>query len=303
MVALILAGIYAVCYAAIKTGLPYAPPLRFGGLRATIAGLFLLLMLRVMHRPVVPPRRLWRGVLGLAVLGTAVPFGAMFSSPKLTGTALASVLGNTTPLISLLLALPLLGERLSARKLVAIVLGLLGVTLLAAAGGPEGRVSWTLALPILAATGFSFASVWVKRMDLGGAVLETTGWQLALGGGLLLVASAVVESQRVSWTPTFLEVLIFLALVGSALTTTVWYWLLQRDEVGRLSVALFLTPAIGVTLGVVLFKERLAPNQLVGIGLILSALVAMTWKRPARSVGGPNTPQRSTSQGASVRRS
>lgn len=270
-----VAAAYAVCYSAIKAGLPYAPPLRFGGLRAVIAGTSLLALLPVIGRPLLPPRRLWPGVLVLAAIGTTMSYGAMFSSPGRTGAGIASVLGNITPLIVVALAIPLLGERVTRGKVVALFLGLTGASLVAYSGATDGNASWGIMLPLLAALGFAISSVLVKRLNLGNAVLEVAAWQFLLGGLALLGASVLVEPGAIVWQGTFGAILVFLGVIGTALTTVVWYWLVQRDEVGRLSIVLFLEPALGLGLAFLLFNERLSFPQVLGVGLLFSAFLVI----------------------------
>ena len=81
----VLAVSYALCYAAIKQGLVYAPPLVYAGLRASVGGAALLVVAAVIRRPVLPPRRLWQWIPLLAFAGTFVEYGAMFLSPGRTG--------------------------------------------------------------------------------------------------------------------------------------------------------------------------------------------------------------------------
>lgn len=70
-----------------------------------------------------------------------------------------------------------------------------------------------------------------------------TAWQSLLGALPLFALSAVWEgAQRVQWTLSFVVLLLLLGPGGTALTTTVWYWLIQRDDAGRLSLYLFLVP-------------------------------------------------------------
>lgn len=57
--AIVAAILYAVCYSGIKSGLAFAPPLRFAALRAAGGGALLLAVLAVKHQSLVPPRRLW----------------------------------------------------------------------------------------------------------------------------------------------------------------------------------------------------------------------------------------------------
>jgi drug/metabolite transporter (DMT)-like permease len=102
----------AACYPAIDVGLAFAPPLRFAGTRTLLGGLVLLLVLVLRRKPLWPEARLARWILPLGGLATTFTFGAMFASPAYTGAGIASVLGNTQPLIIMVLA-----HRFSMNKL------------------------------------------------------------------------------------------------------------------------------------------------------------------------------------------
>lgn len=295
---LLLAAVYAVCYTAIKLGLAFAPPIRFASFRALGAGTALLFLIMLWRQPLLPPRRHWPWLGAVAATGTIVAYGAMFLSPGHTGAGLAAVLGNTTPLLIVGLAAVVLGERITRRKLAALALGLLGVMLTAATGLASSTQSSVLgeALPLLAAAGSATESVLVKRIGLGADILRFTAWQLLLGGGVLLLVSTWLErGAGIAWTPTFISLLLFLALVGTAFATALWYWLLQRDEVGRLSVALFLAPVVGLVLAVALFGERLGAVELAGVAITVSGIGIVLTATPGcardrdlarRSVGG-----------------
>ena len=245
---MLLAAIYAVCYAAIKAGLAFAPPLRFAGLRAVAAGAVLVPVVLLLGPPVLPPRRTWAGLFALAATGTILSYGAMFLSPGRTGAGIASVLGNTTPLIVMVLAAAFLGESITRSKATALGLGLAGAGLIAfpAISAPGRGGVWGVFLPLLAASGAAAEGVLAKRMRLARELVCVAAWQLLLGGAGLLLLSAWFEPGRtVEWGPRFIGLLLFLALVGTAGATTLWYWLVQQEEVSRLSLVLFLVPSAG----------------------------------------------------------
>lgn len=272
---LLLAAVYALCYSAIKAGLVFAPPLRFAALRALGGGGAILPLLQLSGGPWLPPRWQWPWIAAVAASGTVLAYGAMFLSPGRTGAGLASVLGNTTPLVIILLAAVVLGERITLPKAAALSLGLLGVALTASPAFTSPGRSGLLgeALPLLAAVGTATESVLVKHIGLGRDVLRFTAWQLLLGGGSLLLISAWLEGgMDVAWTASFVGLLGFLAVIGTAFATTLWYWLVQQDEVGRLSLALFLAPVAGLLLAVAFFGERLRPVELAGVAATLSGL-------------------------------
>lgn len=266
----------AACYPAIKVGLEFAPSLRFAGLRTLVGGLALLLVLLIRRKPLWPEARLARWILPLGLLATTLTFGAMFASPAYTGAGIASVLGNTQPLIIIVLAALFLGENIGLRKALALLLGLAGVTLLAlpALRGQIGHNLLGAMLALGSSASAAVASVTVKRLHPGKDLMSLTAWQLVAGSVVLLGLSAFFEPQgTIAWTGGFVGILLFLALAGTALSTWLWFWLLQRAEAGRLSMFLFLVPVLGLFIAIGAFGERLNLLQVGGVTLILIAVL------------------------------
>ncbi|GMV05194.1 MAG: hypothetical protein AMXMBFR53_14730 [Gemmatimonadota bacterium] len=271
---LVLAVVYALCYSVIKAGLEYAPPLRFAGLRTVAAGFALLAYLGLSgHRPLLPPRSTWPGLLALSAIGTVVLYAAMFMSPGVTGAGIASVLGNTGPLFAVALATPVLGERVTSRKAVALVVGTAGAILVAypAVTDPNAPGLLGALLPVTAAAAAAGSAVLLKWLSVGDDLMPVVGWQLLIGGVVLLGASALLETDhRVSWSVVFWGYLAFLAVPGTAFASAAWYWLVQREDVGRISIILMvLVPALGLGLAWAFFGETVRPLSLAGVALAL----------------------------------
>jgi drug/metabolite transporter (DMT)-like permease len=169
----------AACYPAIKVGLEFAPPLRFAGARTVMGGMALLLVLAIRRKPLWPVARLVRWILPLGVLATTFTFGAMFASPAYTGAGIASVLGNTQPLIIIVLAALFLGEKLSLSKVLALGLGLAGVTLLAlpALREQSGHPLLGAMLALGSSASAAVASITVKGLHPGKDLMSLTGWR------------------------------------------------------------------------------------------------------------------------------
>ncbi|GEM_PF-3695209 len=88
----------------------------------------------------------------------------------------------------------------------------------------------------------------------------------------------VERGVAVQWTVQFVTVLLFLALIGTALTTAVWYWLVQRDDVGRLTLFLFLIPVFGLAIAAWVFGEQISRTESVGIALTIAGVGAAAWE-------------------------
>ncbi len=278
LIVLGLTTIYPVCFIAIKAGLPFMPPLRFAGLRALIGGLALLGLMAALRRPLLPPRRSWPAVVALGITSTTIAFGAMFLSPGRMGAGIASVLGNTQPVIVPALAALFLGERMTHGKSIALVLGMIGVALLAspALAGPEASGVLGPVLALAASGGLAFGSVIVKRIGAEIDLLALTAWQLLVGSLPLLAVSIMVERDAVvAWNATFVGLLLFLALIGTALATAIWYWLIRHDDVGRLTMFFFLVPVFGLTLAALVFGEAIGLQEGAGVVVTLAEIGAV----------------------------
>lgn len=290
----------AACYPAIKVGLEFAPSLWFGGLRSLVGGLALLLVLVIRREPLWPEARVARWILPLGLVATTFTFGAMFASPAYTGAGIATVLGNTQPLIIIVLAALFLGERTGWSKGLALGLGLAGVILLALPGLREqtGHPFLGAMLALGASVSAAVATLTVKRIRPGNDLMALTAWQLVAGSIVLLGLSAVFEPQEtIAWTGGFVGVLLFLALAGTALGTWLWFWLLQRAEAGQLSLYLFLVPVFGLLIAMGGFGERLNAVQGSGAALLLAAVAVVVfagWSGTARTQIPPGTESRTS---------
>lgn len=276
LAAIVVALAYAGCFAAIRIGSPYIPPLEFAGSRALLAGLVLIACSGASRKGWLPPRRLLRWLPVLAGVVTA-QYAAMFFSLESVTTGLASAFANSGPLFLVAMAVPVLGERLSRRSLAALAFGAVGVGLLAwSSGQGDGSRNAGALLPLLVAVAAATETVILKRIRVGSALLSLAGWQLVVGSLPLLILSAWMEPTPARWTPTSLGSLAFLALPGTALGLSLWYWLIQREPVARLAGFMFMVPVAGVILGWALFGEALSGRQVLGLTLALGGILVVS---------------------------
>lgn len=276
----LLTLIYALCFTAIKSGLPFIPPVLFGALRAFFGGIVLLIFLAAIKQRIMPRSYEYRWIIAIGLIATTVVYGGMFLSPGRTGAGIASVLGNLSPLFAVVLAAAVLHEKVSTYTKIAVGMGMLGVLLISFPdlfiGGFVGIAGPLLALA--ASLGAAAGNVLVKKMDNEGSILVVTAWQLVVGSLPLFLLSLLFEQGRpVVWNETSLGLLFFMAVIGTALTTAVWFWLIQRHDVGKLSLSLFLIPVFGLLIAAAVFKEKIHINEILGIASILfgTALLAM----------------------------
>jgi drug/metabolite transporter (DMT)-like permease len=300
-----LTPLYAICFVAIRIGLSDAPPLAFAALRVLLAGLALLALAWWHGDRLWIPRHYWMALLLLTLTSGIIGYGTMFLSPGSAGAGVASVLGNTQPLVVIALAATFLHERLTWRKGTALVIGILGVILISTAAlestnaaGPVGAL-----FAQASAVAFGASTVVVARLAPDAPLLSLTAWQFLLASFPLAGLSLILERQTTQLlNPAFLALVVALALLGTALTTSVWYWLVQRDDAGRLSLVLFLVPVLGVGLSMLTLGEQIGWREGVAIVLTLSGVLLApradkhegqnTTGKPASSISNAHTYER-----------
>ena len=75
--------------------------------------------------------------------------------------------------------------------------------------------------------------------------------------------------------------LLYLAILGSAVTFTIYYWLLANMKATRLALMSYLIPIVAVAVGALLFDEPLRPRLLAGSALVLGGVVIVNQRRRA----------------------
>src|SRR3954468_16240793 len=163
-----LAAVWGASYLFIRIAVPALGPFPLVGARVAIAAVVIWLAMRAMgQRPVV--RAHWRPLLGLGAINAAIPF-TLISAAELHITAsLAAMLTATAPLWSAVFSAAWLGERLSGRRSMGLLLGLVGVGVLVGWSpiAPTRPVILSIAALLVATAGYGLAGVYTKRMLAG----------------------------------------------------------------------------------------------------------------------------------------
>lgn len=260
---------WGACFVAVRWGLRDAPVLWFATLRALVAGAALLALATVQRRPLPAGSRQWSLIGLLAVTNTTIGFAAMFAGVNGLATGTAAVLTNAQPLLILLPAWWLYGEKVTVRTSLGLTIGFAGLVVVAVPGG-GGSGAW---FSILAAAAITFGTLLSRRLA-GIDLVQAAGWHFLIGGVILAgIAGAVEGLPRIDWTLRFVLLLAFLALVGSALAFWAWFTETLRSPLGQLAAWTFMAPVFGILFGLVLAGER--PGGWTGAGMVL--VLASLW--------------------------
>ena len=286
----LLVAVWGTTWSVIQIGLQRTPPLGGVAIRFLLAGAVLWAIARARGIPLgrkPHERRLWVVNAGLAF---ALSYGIVYWAEQWVPSGLVSVLFATYPLfIALFAPLALPGERLSLGEGVGMVLAFAGVAAIFSAdfdnlGGRAGFIAAIVMLGSPAAA--AIATICVKRW--GGSIhpLSLTAAPMVLGGAAMGGFALAFERGRpYVWDGPAIGAILYLSLAGSALTFTLYYWLLAYLPAKRLALITYLIPLIAVTIGT-LRGERLTTRILLGsaiviLGVALALHIDSRRKRPS----------------------
>jgi drug/metabolite transporter (DMT)-like permease len=280
---LLLATCWGSAYTFIKVGIETIPPVTLIAARTLIAGALLLAILRLRGLRMPRDRAVWGRFLVQACFNSAVPFTLIAWAERSIDAGLAVILNSLTPVVTFLItALVTRHETVSSRKLLGVVAGLSGASLIIGVGALDGLGRDVLAqLAVVAATVcYACAAIYGKTFKGLDPMMPAAG-SLVCGAVLLLPASLVIDHP---WTlsPSLpsLAALLALSVFSTSLAFVIYFRLVQTlGSVATTSQAYLRVP-IGVAIGALFLGERLPLTAWIGLAFVMIGVFAMTL--PAR---------------------
>lgn len=207
-------------------------------------------------------------VSSISVRFFALLFVAAFRLPG----GVAATAGALQPIIASVVAAFLLGEAFTRRTAAAGAIGVAGVAMLVlgpdAALDPIGVVA-ALAGTVSMAAGVVLTKYWGRPVDL----VTFTGWQLTVGGLMLIPVALIAEGVPTEVSGRNLAGFFWLAVFGTGLAYANWFRGVGRLPVSMASFLALLSPLVATTIGWLALDERLSPLQALGAILVLVAVI------------------------------
>lgn len=254
------------------------PPLTIVFVRVGLAALLLLPLIRIYRIPVPSTLAGWRPFIVMALLNNVLPFSLLVSGQTMIASGLASVINAMTPVFTVLVLAAFGEERLIARRVAGVVLGLFGVIVLRGVDlHVDTQQSFGILLCLGATVVFGFSALWAKREMQGVEPLAAATFQLICSSVMMFVLSMAIDRP---WQLPMPHLATVLALVGlAALSTSLAYILffqiIRGSGPGNVMLVTLLVPVTAIALGYVLLGEVVTPREIVGALIIASGLLIM----------------------------
>jgi len=257
----------------MATGIKSISPIWMGVFRVAGAAAVVITIGMAKGKLRVPPRQDLPMIASLAVFRLAAVFVLVFTALQMVPPGRSSVVVWTTSLWTVPIAAIFLGERMSGRRWVGLLLGVTGVIVLFEPWSfdwSEPGVALGHALLILAAITNAATAVHIRGHRWTITPLEAIPWQLVGAGVIMVALGLVVEGPPViDWTPQ----LVWVVLYQGVLATGIAFWaqivILRNLSAVSTNLTLMAVPVVGVVSSAILLGEEVTTSLAIGLMLVI----------------------------------
>ncbi len=271
----LLTCIWGYNWVVMKEALRYSGAFQFSAIRTLIGAFVLFAVLIVMRKPLKPEQTPW--VILLGILQTTGFTGMIIWALVEGGAGKIAVLTYTMPFWVLVLAWPLLGEKIRGMQWLAVFFSITGLACILEPWHLRGSML-SNSLGVLAGISWALSVILAKKMHakIHMDLLSLTAWQMLFGSLPLVVVALLVPSQPMHWTPYLIGATLYNIIPANAVAWLLWLYALRHLPAGIASMGTLLTPVIGVAAAWIELGETPSDFELVGMLLIGSALLTLT---------------------------
>lgn len=276
-----LSALWGSSYLFIKIAVDgHLAPTELVLLRLLLAAAVLYLVARAQGLRLPREWRLWRAFAVMGLVGAAMPFTLISWGETMIDSSLAAILNATVPIITVLLAhFWTRSERLTATRLLGVVIGFAGVVVLVGASSAHGHSIALLGVAALLVSSLCYSAVAIYARGAFHnvpAVLASTG-QMLFGAIFLAVPGIIAgATSRQAPAPAAVAATVALAMLGTVGAYLLYYRLIARVGATRTTMSTYLLPAFAVVYGALFLHEEVGPRLLLGFALILAGVAVVS---------------------------
>jgi drug/metabolite transporter (DMT)-like permease len=263
--------LWSSSFIASRIGLRHLSPLLFIAVRMCLCAAVLVAVMLALRRPWGVLRKVWLHCAVAGVLMNAVLLCAAHVAMTRVPAAPIALIQTLNPLLTAVLAWPVLGERLRPVQWFGLLLGATGVVLIVGMAALHSRVELNmLLLTVLGVVALCGGTLYFGRFCRGVPLLEGTTVQFLAASAACLAAMAAFETPQADWTRGTVAAVAWNAAFVSLGGMVLYFVMLRRGTAARATANFYLMPGTVALLAWALLGEALAP--LTVVGLLVSSL-------------------------------
>ena len=273
----VLTLVWGTNWIAMKQAVTYAHPVLYNIDRTWTAVIVLFVVLVLRRRPLLPES--WLAVAVTGFFQTTVNMGSTTMAVADGGAGRAAVLVFTMPFWTVLLAWPILNERVRGMQWVALALALAGLVLVVEPWRWEGELK-SKAWACLSGFGWACGTIAMKffQRTRNFDLLNFIAWQMLLGVLPLSLLPLALPLPETRWTIPYVALLAVTGAVASGFGFVLWVGVLRFLSAGTASLNMLAIPVIALLSSMAVFDEKLSPSEWTGIACIGAGLLVISFR-------------------------
>jgi drug/metabolite transporter (DMT)-like permease len=284
-------------YLGIRIVVEHIPPAMMGASRYLLAGLPMLGWCALRGRRIALTRSdFWR-VLAIGVLLLTGGNVVLAWAEQYVPSGLAALIVAVVPIwVAVIESILPRGERLAARGLAGLALGIVGLGVLMwprlLAGGGAGRMQVLGALGLVfCSLSWAAGSILSRRSQLRLDPFTAAAWEMTLAGVVNLgIVLALGDHHRVLWTTRGVAAIFYLVIFGSWIGFTAYIWLLEHVPTSKVATYAYVNPVVAVFLGWLILHESVDVYIAAGSAVIIAG-VALVNSSKIHQAAAPAEPE------------
>lgn len=282
----LLGLLWGLNWPAVKIVLAELPPWSMRSIGLISAGLVLVLFARASGQSLrVEPTQWMRlaisSVLTIAVMNVSIAF-----AQTIMATSRTTIVTFTMPLWTVILAWFFLGERLHARSVIGLSLGLAGLAALAYPLVRDGQLTIGILYALIGGFGWALGTIVSKRWPVKASPVAIATWQLLIGGSCALIGALIFEGfpPPLPHKAATYAALAYHVILSQAVAYVIWFDIVARMPAGVAAIGILMVPAVGFLGAMALLGEAPGLGDALGLVLIISGAASVMIPRRQKPV-------------------
>ena len=276
---MLLCLIWGYNWVVMKNALHFSGPFDFAALRTVLGALCLFIVMLILKKPFsikeIP------SLIALGLLQTAGFTGLLVWALVEGGAGKTAVLTYTMPFWTMLLAWPLLGEKLRGWQWPAALFSLMGILFIL---DPLhlGTDVFSMILAIVSGISWALAVILAKKLQARSPNLDLislTAWQMLFGSIPIVIVALMTHTTSIEWSGYFIGALIYNSVFGNAIAWLLWLYALRHLSAGIATMTTTVCPVIAVIASSIELHEVIKSFELFGMSFIGISLLMISYDR------------------------
>lgn len=269
--------IWGSTWLVIRVGLESLTPLVSAGFRFTLASLIIFIITRLRKVDIQTDKASVKLYLLMAFLSFTIPFGLIYWAEQFVPSGLAAVLFAIYPFaIAIISYFRMPDEEIGIFKVIGMIISFMGIIVIFSDSFNQGITDyfWGMGAVLLGSVMQAFVGVSIKKHGHHLNPLAMNFFPMLICGiSLLIYGSLVEDTTTLHFDSKAILSVLYLAVFGSIVTFTSYYWLLKRVNIVILSLIAFITPVLAVILGAIIYNEVFSLRHILGSCMVLAGLL------------------------------